>query len=112
MPRDEEVGSSGAAAEQSSDLEARESDDLEDDEESDDLVLEESVEGVDSSTEEVGASSGTEEKGDLGEGDELPVGLPGDSLEAFLILANKISFPWLVLHDRGVHEEGVINVFN
>ena len=89
MPRDEEVGSSGAAAEQSSDLEARESDDLEDDEESDDLVLEESVEGVDSSTEEVGASSGTEEKGDLGEGDELPVGLPGDSLEAFLILILK-----------------------
>ena len=33
---------------------------------------------------------GTEEKGDLGEGDELPVGLPGDSLEAFLILILKI----------------------
>ena len=80
---DEEVGSSGAAAEQSSDLEARESE--EDDKEGDDIVLEESVEGVDLSTEEVGASPGTEEKGDLGEGDELPVGLPGDSLEAFLI---------------------------
>ena len=85
-------------------------------EESGDWVLEEKgdftlQEGVDSSTEEKGVL-GTEEKGDLGEGDELPVGLPGDSLEAFLILANKISFPWLVLQDRGVHEEGVINVFN
>ena len=102
VPRDEEVGSSGAAAEQSSDLEARECDDLEDDKENDDIVFEESVElelevesgdftldeGVVSSTEEVGAS-GTGEKGDFGEGDELPVGLPGESLEAFLILILK-----------------------
>ena len=44
VPRDEEVGSSGAAEEQSSDLGAGETDDLEEDEENDDLVLEESVE--------------------------------------------------------------------
>ena len=54
-----------------------------------DWVFEEKVdftlqEGVVSSTEEV-IVLGTEEKGDLGEGDELPVGLPGDSLDSFLI---------------------------